>query len=218
MSSSRGGPTDNNTSTQYLKHFYWCVNNRGTLYVLPFDGRLPPGTLQANARRLGRLKSVNWTGTKVIGGSRIPALILGVESEESPVAAQESQGLNDSFDVPPASPSYFLLDEKQFYGFEDHPDGGDSWAQSEVLTAAFNLLDKTPNGIKKDKGKWLKDIFKGDNQMSLTDPRTPIFEVPPNNRDLQDEVVSVQNLNVLFREGARLIVVGILVVRISTIA
>ena len=134
-------------------------------------------------------------------GQRCPALILGVVPDAPPAGAGASQELDDSFEGPMESPSFYLLDEMQFFAFDDHPDGGDTWAQSDVLTAAYNLLDKTKAGLLRNKGKWMKDIFKGEN-LSLTDPRTPAFEIPPNTPDLSEEVENVRNLNNLFREGA----------------
>jgi hypothetical protein len=214
MSSAAVAPNANNTSTHYYKGFYWCINSRGTLYTLPFDGHMLQGKLTETYKRLGRLKTINWSSTFAVGGRKASGLILGVSPEEGKAAPAAATDLNDSFDAKDDSPTYYLLDETQFFDFSDHLQGGDLWARCDVITAAHTRATKSKNGWKKNQGKWLKDIFKGE-ALKLTDPPTPMFGVPAGDQELQEEVDNIREMDSFFvanAAGTLLIRVGILVV------
>ena len=113
-------PNANNTSTHYYKGFYWCINSRGTLYTLPFDGQMLQGKLIETYVRLGRLKTINWSSTFISGGKKVPGLILGVSPDEGKAEPLAAAGGDDSFDAKEDGPTYYLLDENQFFDFSDH--------------------------------------------------------------------------------------------------
>jgi hypothetical protein len=207
-------PNANNTSTHYYKGFYWCINSRGTLYTLPFDGQMLQGKLIETYVRLGRLKTINWSSTFISGGKKVPGLILGVSPDEGKAEPLAAAGGDDSFDAKEDGPTYYLLDENQFFDFSDHLSGGDQWARCDVITAAHARAAKSKNGWKRNQGKWLKDIFKG-NTLALTDPPTPMFVIPPGDKELEEEVQNIRDIDEFFdanAAGTLLIRVGILVI------
>ena len=206
MSQKGTAPTDHNTSTQYFHKYYWCINTRGTLYVLPIPSGRHHGSLFETTIRLGRLSSVNWSSVKRVKNKKVDAIILGVVEEAKEKDDEEDEGeqggLEDSFVVVANNPLFYMLDETNFWCFEDHPDGR-SWAKSEVVTAAYQRTDDLgTNPWRGSKGKWLRDIFKG-TELSVTDPRTPhaVFAAPPNDQELQDKIVENRERDALFDDA-----------------
>ena len=201
MSSLAVAPNANNTNTQYYKGYYWGINLRGTLYTLPFDGQMLQGSLADTNIRLGRLKTINWSGQLPVGGRRVPGIILGVSPDEGKASPVAAQGVDDSFEAHDETPTYYLLDENMFFDFSDHMEGGDQWAKCDVVVAAHTVASKKTGGWKKNQGKWLKDIFKAET-LHLTDPPTPMFSIPAGDQELQEEVENLRDVESFFAANA----------------
>ena len=199
-------PKDHNTSTAYFQRYYWCINERGTLYVLPIPKQRHRGTLFDSTVRLGRLSSVNWSSVKKVGGKKVEAIILGVVDDDKEKDDEDEevheQSCDDSFEQP-TEPLFYMLDEVNFMPFEDHPQST-GWAKSDVVTAAYQRIDASTSSQRwiASKGKWLRDIFKAPT-LNLTHPRTPqtpVFVVPPDDRELRDMITTNKETDAFFQQ------------------
>ena len=179
------------SSTYY--HYVWCINSSGTLYVIP-------QTTDQDVRgmvRVGRFCQINWTAKFPVSAQvgRVPVIILGF------LARPAEPGVDDSFEIDPDM-TYFALNEKNVV-FIDRLRGipPEAWKKSNEFHEAWSAANI--KGFTKDKGAWLRSVYKADGVLLLTESPANAVASPPAQSSHPSSPLSPadqRDLNSLFAE------------------